>query len=280
MLIEVIPLAYSLGTWPLTYFVGDLFNPENLQVGEGVHIAIGKHEALGFVSRLNVTLARSDIEVREILARETYTPVLAPYQIGMIIYLSERYMIPIHRVAQWFFPRPVAVRLQKRWYPHGKTDLQKLKQSENALHISQKSIINHSIIARFLKDIPQVIIVPDDFTLLDLESHFASEDTLFVFQEMTDTRRAQAWIDIRAGKYKRIFWTRRILYYNLEAYTDILYLEDAFQTEYFHFPITIEYLKVLEFLDKNTQFHIDILTSWPLIKTLSVFRHFPITNFS
>lgn len=124
----------------------------------------------------------------------------------MIESIAEMYMLPIHRVVQWFLPRPVQVRLQKRGYPvaqvyHEPRDTPPKK----SLAISQNSIINHSIIARFLQDTPQVIIAPDDFTLFELEQHFADAETLFVFQEMTDTRRAQAWIDIRAGKYKRIF---------------------------------------------------------------------------
>jgi hypothetical protein len=50
-----------------------------------------------------------------------------------------------------------------------------------------------------------VIIAPDDFTLFAYESEFSSPDTLFLPNESTDTKRAQAWIDIVNGKYTRIF---------------------------------------------------------------------------
>lgn len=277
MLIEVIPQSHSISTRPLTYFVGDVLRSD-ISVGVWVCIPLWKNDIFWIVARTD-GVPVPWIEIREVLSVVHPQPLLAPYQIELIEQISQKYMLPIHRVLQWFFPRPIELRLQKKWFdillPFNQNHIP--VQDSGRLLLSQNEILHANILRLFLTH-SQVIVVPDDFTLLQYERDFSQDTTLFVFQEMTDTKKAQAWIDITNGKYTRIFWTRRILYYNLQAYSNILYLEDAFQGEYFHFPTRIQYIHILSFLEKTKKFHIDILTSSPLLKTLHTFRHFPLEH--
>jgi phosphoribosylpyrophosphate synthetase len=127
-----------------------------------------------------------------------------------------------------------------------------------------------------------VIILPDEYAMIPYQEYNKDqEDVLFVSGDMTDVRRAQAWIDIANGKFRVIYWTRRIIYYNLSQYTHILYIEDALGPDYWHYPIRIRYSDILDiFRVTNPNKNITILTSIPTLTTLAHFRHYPIENIS
>ena len=155
--------------------------------------------------------------------------------------------------------------------------IEKNKKSE--LIFFWETVITPEVLKKYMID-GTVVICPDEFSLENYRKYFEDESTLFLSGEATDTKKAKAWIDIHNGKFKQIFWTRRILYYNLTHYTNILYLEDAFGREYFHFPSRIHYLDVLFSLDQDPHFSIHILSSVPLLSTLSRAKHFDIINYS
>ncbi len=53
---------------------------------------------------------------------------------------------------------------------------------------------------------PTVVIVPDDYAMMPYRQHNKDrEDILFVSSDMTDVRKAQAWIDITNKKFSIIY---------------------------------------------------------------------------
>lgn len=95
---------------------------------------------------------------------------------------------------------------------------------------------------------------------------------LFLPTESTSAKRVQAWIDIYEWKYEIIVWTRRLLYYNLTQYKNIIYIEDAFWSQQFQYPITLRSLDVLALQSAKMKQHITLVSSSP---TLELFAKFP-----
>jgi primosomal protein N' len=236
--------------------------------------------------------APEGMEIRDIVRVVTLAPLLAPYQIALILEIGAKYLIPIHRVLGFFVSKWVLKRLEKKNFEQldSETDEQSkisrrssqiqtnsVEMTENKLTILKDSIITGDILKNFLKP-STVVICPDDFTLYRLEAELADMDIFYLPWESTDTRKAQSWIDIKNHEYDIIVWNRKILYYNLSAYTNIIYLEDAFGREYFHYPIRIEYIDIFDMIDKQSRFALQILTSAPRLTTLTRFRHFQFQN--
>ncbi len=279
MFVSIIPFRHSLSSRPLTYASGDLFeNDKPLPVGSIVEIPLGKWGEYGLLVWETVAPENPWIEVREIWKIITKRTVIEPYQIEMIYAISQKYMLPIHRVLAFFLPNPVIKRLEKYGYDilldwKGKDSTLGWKMIKHELHFFSGESINKENIEKYI--VPQsVIICPDDFFLESLREKYAHENVLFLPQESTDTQKAKAWIDISNGKYSQIFCTRRILYYNLARYNKLLYLEDAFGKEYYHFPSKIHFLDVLLALAWSHGGDIDILSSVPLLSTLQKCKHF------
>lgn len=111
MHISIIPTSHSINTTPLTYHVGDVFR-EQVQIGSLTEIPLGKNIEYGVVAGFTETTPEN-YEIKSIVQVICNTPLLAPYQIEVILKISKRYMIPIHRVLGFFLPRPVLARLEK-----------------------------------------------------------------------------------------------------------------------------------------------------------------------
>jgi len=169
-------------------------------------------------------------------------------------------------------------RLEKQWFPF-LNEAKRIKRNGNlSIKISKDTIIESSIIKNYIQP-KTVIICPDDFVLYTFEKELSSmyPEALFLPGEASDTKKARTWIEITQWKYPIIFWTRRVLYYNLSAFDHILYLEDGFCSEYYHYPTKIRYHDILSFLEKEAYFHITIMTSIPTLETLHRFRDSVIT---
>ena len=283
MYLSIIPFSHSIGASPLTYVWGDICNLD-IPLGSIADIPLGKSRENGLIVWSSDENIWDIQDVKTIHGMITSRTVIAPYQIDMIVFLARRYMIPIHRVLGFFLTRPIIQRLEKYWYDTLIEDAS--YQSEpstpfwkNELVFFGETIITAEILKKYLQE-KTVIICPDDFSLENYRKDFENENTFFFSNDLTDTRKAKAWIDIRNGKYTQIFWSRRLLYYNLTHYSNIVYLEDAFGREYFHFPSRIHYLDVLFSLEKTSHFRVRILTSIPLITTLARAKHFDIINHS
>jgi len=116
-------------------------------------------------------------------------------------------MIPIHRVLGIFLSRPILSRLERKEYqqieeieeyPVGKTN--------GMIHLFQDDIVRPEHIKNSIQNTPTIVILPDDFAMIPYQQYFSGkEDILFVTSDMTDTRKAQAWIDIKNGVFSTIY---------------------------------------------------------------------------
>jgi primosomal protein N' len=284
MYFSVIPFSHSIGVQPLLYLWGAIM-ADQLQVGSLVEIPYGNNLENGIVTGI---YPDSPVDPQS----ETYSRVktiekiisskmiLSPYQIEMICAISVRYMIPIHRVLGIFLTRPILSRLEKKNY-------EQLEEKEwiinskwsGKLHITRDRIITPDLVDTYI-DWPTIVILPDDFAMMPYRIHYSDrDDILFMSNGMTDTRKAQAWIDIANWVFSIIYWTRKILYYNLSKYRNIIYIEDALGPDYWHYPIRIHYSDILRiFATVNPTIDLTILTSVPTLSTLTHFRHFEIRN--
>jgi hypothetical protein len=127
--------------------------------------------------------------------------ILAPYQLRTIERLAMKYILPIHKALAIFLNEPTLRRLQKYNFPLEK--LEKIEENilKNEIFISKNEIISPQLLVPFLKK-NLVIIVPDDILLTRFENFFQKNPGIFGEKigwypsEMTDTKRAQAFIDI------------------------------------------------------------------------------------
>lgn len=273
MLIEVIPYDASFGTETLTYFVGDSFRSQ-IKIWQLIKIPYGKKQIYGIIAyiheekSINITP-----EIKEVIDIIHPHPLLAEYQIPLLMKIAQKYALAIHRVLGISLPKPLLNRLEKYNFPIFPT-IQNQTFSNHEIFLSQHDIITAEKILPFLK--PNIIIIlPDDIMLHiwreKLQNH---KDIFFLPHEATDTRRMQSWIDIVNKKFPIVIGTRRLLWYNLSAYTEIWYIEDGFSQTYFHYPIEIENIDLLAHLANSEKFSIKIFTSIPQLKTLSYFHYF------
>lgn len=279
MYISVIPLRHSLSRYPYTYFVGEDWR-EDISPGYLVEIPLGKNMIEGIVAAIDIpipeTLESSDI--RAIIRVIAGVEIIAQYTIEMILWIAEKYFLPIHKVASMFLPAPLLTKLDKKNYILEKNLEENPPPWISRIHHYIDSIFCPEDISRYL--IPgSVLIFPDDI-LLSLFAKSIPESIMphvaHVPTDLTSTKRVSAWIDAYMKKYSIIFWTRRILYYNLSAYSHIVYIEDTFGTEQYQYPIKIQNLDILKALENTNKHSITIVSSSPGLMTLAYFRHFGI----
>lgn len=284
---SIIPTEHSIGTSPLLYSVWDDIDISLLSVWCMVEIPYGKDMENGIITSLYENcpideMSEQYLRIKSISRIITSHTLLASYQIQMIEHICRKYMIPIHRVLAIFLSRPILSRLERKNYKQilSRDTHDKKSSWKKSIHIVQDGIVTPNIVESYTTDHPTIVILPDDFAMMPYQIyHEDRSDILFVPSDMTDTRRAQAWIDIANGKYNIIYWTRRIIYYNLEAYAHIVYIEDALGPDYWHYPIRMRYIDILQiFATTNTSISLTILTSMPILSTLSYFRDADIQN--
>jgi hypothetical protein len=75
------------------------------------------------------------------------------------------------------------------------------------------------------------------------------------------------------GERTVVAGTRRLLFFHLSAYDQILYIEDAFSDMYFQFPERIRYLDFLDRFGSDSP-NVTILSSTPSIYALTRLRTF------
>lgn len=127
----------------------------------------------------------------------------------MILSLAKRYMLPIHRVLQIWLNRPIMSRLEKKQYSQLE-QISTLKQSHNQifkhnLTLLQDGIVTPELIESVMSD-KTIVILPDGYAMMPYRMRYNDrDDILFVHEDMTDVRRAQAWIDISNGLFPIIY---------------------------------------------------------------------------
>ncbi len=277
MYADIIPLSNSFDTKALTYSVGDIFD-KKISAWCLVTIPVGKKEDKGIVVALGTDSSHTWWgQIREITALESQIPIINDSQIKICTLLSKKYCLPIHKVLQIFLPRPLVRRLEKYDFPLEQNNKKPKKNKKHLASITTQTIVQKKHIEPYLSP-GTVIVVPDTLFLLQLQDKIDNEGVGFFSDDMTDTKKAQFWIDTYNKKYPIIIWTRRILYYNLQRYSQIVYLEDAFGSTYYHYPIHIQYLDILAYISSFCDVDITLLTSLPKLTTLSNFRHFTWNN--
>ena len=282
---SIIPFEHSIGVTPLLYSGWDIAISE-LQIGQIVEIPYGNKVEHGIVAEIYTEcpideMSEAYMRIKAMNRIVTDKIFLAPYQIDMITRISARFMIPIHRVLAILLTRPILTRLERKNYEqieNKETIVQ--KKWHGHIHIVQDNIVTPALVDTYTQSWPTVVILPDDYAMMPYREYYGDRaDVLFVSGDMTDIRRAQAWIDIANGKYSIIYWTRRIIYYNLEQYQNIVYVEDALGPDYWHYPIRISYSDILHiFATVNPDRDLTILTSVVTLATLTHLRHYPIHN--
>ena len=274
MFVDVIPSEHSIGIHPLTYSVPEAFE-DNIAPGCIVEIPVRNSTEYWVVIWFR-EYAPENMELKDIIQVITSKKILAAYQIAMIMEISMRYLIPIHRVLGFFLSKTVIKRLLKKEFLQINEEVEKI-QNELAVEeivILKESIITGKILKNYIEEWT-IILCPDDLSIYRIEEELSEfKNILYIPNESTETKKAQSWIDIKNKKYDIIVWNRKILYYNLSEYKKIIYLEDAFGREYFHYPIKIEYIDILNILNQQGTFNISILTSVPRLTTLKIFHHF------
>lgn len=278
MYISVIPTTKSQGRIPYTYFVSKTWEAQ-IVVWWVVEIPFGKDIIIGVIVSIEGLPPWSiDVEdIRPIHAVLSSTSLLDASLLKIVSFLAERYFLPIHKSLALFLPAPLLHRLEKRNYilitpPN---HLPEKKSSSVSIHHFINHIFSPNDLSAYLES-GTVIIFPDDIMLFTfLESRKKEKNILIIPTEATSAKRVQAWIDIYEWKYEIIVWTRRLLYYNLTAYKNIIYVEDAFGALNFQYPITIRSLDVLTSLWLSHKHSLTIISSSP---TLELFAKFPLAE--
>ncbi len=272
MYIEVIPLKYSLSRHPYTYVVPEIWQSQ-IVVGWLAEVPIGNAIDTGIIAKILDILPEglAHTEIKPVITILSSTSVFSQIQIDLILELARRYCIPIHRIASLFFPSALRTRLDKRNYILESPSLHASWEPRTEIHFFSDSIVAPTGIHEYLLP-DSIFIFPDDFFLLQFaKAILYRDDILMIPNDATDTKRAQAWIDIYEKKYPIIFWTRRLLYYNLQAYSRIIYVEDAYGSEFFQYPSKIRTIDILAFISKYTP-QTYIITSSPTLELLHRFR--------
>jgi primosomal protein N' len=114
MYIDIIPSEHSIGIHPLTYSIPEDFEGEIIP-GCIVEIPVRNSVEYGIVVGFRES-SSDGMELRDIIRVVTNTEILAPYQLALILEISARYLIPIHRVLGFFLSKAVLKRLEKKNY--------------------------------------------------------------------------------------------------------------------------------------------------------------------
>jgi primosomal protein N' len=70
------------------------------------------------------------------------------------------------------------------------------------------------------------------------------------------------------GEKNIIIWTRRILYYNLSHYNNIVYIEDSLNKSAMRYGHRYKHLEILRNMSLNSHFNISILSTLPSIESM------------
>jgi len=150
--LDVIPSEHSIGIYPLTYSIPEGF--EN-SIIPGCIVEIPVRNALedGIVVVFRKA-APEGMELKDITSVIPSKAVLAPYQIALILEISSKYLIPIHRVLGFFLSKAVVKRLEKKNYEQVNSVPSKHLAIEpyNHLTILKDSIITGELLAAYLTE--------------------------------------------------------------------------------------------------------------------------------
>lgn len=280
MYISVIPLTRSQSRYASTYFVHEDWR-ESITIGGLVEIPLGNSLVEWLITERDILLPHHMVheDIKPIVRVISSIPLISDEMISMIEGISMRYFLLIHKVIGLFLPTPLLSRLDKKNYLlslwSDRVDISYTPVHE--IHHFVDHIFSPKDIASYLDD-GTICIFPDDIFLSLFSAEHRRIDIAMLPNDATPTRRAQAWIDIYEKKHNIIFWTRRILYYNLSRYRRIIYVEDAFALEQYSYPTTLKNLDILRAFSESHKHDITIVTSTPTLNLLSLFSDFSLIS--
>lgn len=270
-LLSIIPLSHSLDTKPLTYVCNHGFF-QQLTIGSIVEIPYGKSLDYGMVAWLESDETFPEKELKAVSTVICSTPLLPRYAIDAIMQVAERMYQPIHKIALLFFPRSLLASLAKHTFENLTPPVRTSRNdSSRSIIFHRERRVTPDIILSYLEDKKTVLIFPDDFMLSDFISSLSSEvrdKTCMIPSTLTPHARMKAWKSVYHGETPIVAGTRRLVFFPLEAYAHILYIEDAFSDTYFQFPLRLRYLDFLDAFGPTSP-DITLLSSVPSIYALT-----------
>lgn len=275
MLVSIIPFSHSLTISPFTYIVPPIWE-RSIVLGGLVEIPFGKSIEQGIIAGIEEECieALDPEKLKSILRVISSTALLAPYQLSMIFALCQRYLIPLHRILKMFLPAPLMTRLEKKNYILEQSPVFPISPLEYRIDYSKERYFSRDSLSDYAEPW-SILVFPDDFFLLGFSEK--SEGNRAVYRsEATAIQKSKSWIDTYEWKTMILAWTRKLLYYNLQAYRHIYYIEDAFGDEDYQYPTRLRNLDILRILADQQRLSITILTSSPTLELFAKFRDFKI----
>jgi primosomal protein N' len=269
--IGVIPFGGSIDDEGLTYFVRDEL-AESVQVGCLVEVPF--RNALDYAIVTNMEWIDIPENPKSIVRIVTSTPLLSPYQIHSIFDSATYYFVHTHHILSLVLSKTLVKYLEKQDFKTLTQSPQEAKQGDS--HNNPIQFYHHTKNTPFFESIQEkvtddtVLIFPDDFSI---EAYLKAcpgdpENTLIIYDRLTETKKHKAFISVYNGEKNIIIWTRRILYYNLSRYVNILYIEDALHKTAMRFNHTYNHLEILRRMATESHLKITILSSLPSIESM------------
>lgn len=272
MFIKAIPLDISFSEEALTYYIKE-DQKKYINIWSVVSIPIKNKISHWIVSGIFKT---SDIwtqEIKSIVEVLCSFSLLNKYQIEIIFDLSAKYFLPIHKVLNLFLPKFILNRLEKNSFQdilniNNETYLQKTKNKPVFLHnISIKSI--EEVLKENIGNLEDtVIIFPDDFSIdsfLAKNKDFEQGATIYK-NSYTYSKKYKTFLDILSKKNNILFWTRKVLQYNLGAYKKLVYIEDSMVKYNYNQFEKYSNLDVLKSMINQNFFEVYFISSVPSIE--------------
>ncbi|MDD5376784.1 MAG: hypothetical protein PHH16_01575 [Candidatus Gracilibacteria bacterium] len=278
--IEVIPFGGSIDDTCLTYYVRDEL-AESIRIGCLVEVPFRNAVDYAIIT----SLESSDIpeNPKSIVRIITPLPLLAPYQIRSIFESSSYYFVHVHHILSLFLSKSLVKYLEKKDFvalkippsPSGRGSGgglgEKKESSTNSIRFYHHTGNDtFSDVIRNHIDGRTIVAFPDDFAIdAYLKLHpINPETTLVIPDKLTETKKYKAFCSVYNGEKNIIIGTRRILYYNLSHYENILYIEDSLHSKAMRFGHSYKHLDILQRMATNSDFRITILSTLPSIGSM------------
>lgn len=280
MLIKVFPVDISFDSDWLTYFVKDK-QKKYLKIGSLVSIPIKNRISFWVVS--SVESQDNYNNIKAIVDLVCSFPILSEYQVKLILRISERYFLPIHKVLNLFLPKYILTRFDNNAFQ----DVINLEEKKP--NLSHKLELIHNItgcniydylISKINLNEKTAIIIWDDVWVdffidkLKLANLYNPESLIIFKNSFTYARKYKIFLEIMQAQKNIIIWTRKIIQYNLAHFDNIYYLEDSICKYLYNQNEKYENLTILKFLIELNYFNINIISTVPSINLIQITKKY------
>jgi hypothetical protein len=273
MYIQVIPYEFTPSLSPLWYGVSSIYT-QQIHIGSVVEIPFGTNLIYGIVAGVDTGEISVPYEVKYISAVVCSTPILAPYQIQTIISASHDLLIPIYRFVLLFFQKSLLTYYASRTWEGAVHTVEKdIQKSRISMVRTSRDTDIYTILDRLKQDaVPTVVIFPDDIYTYFATQHTSMRGYTHIPAHPTPKRKYEIYSDIVSRKNTYICGGRTLLWYCLESYTRIIYIEDIFGSTYYSFPHRYSYIDMLLRYMQHGHYDVHIVSTVSSIDTLTRIR--------